>query len=109
VVFVLLRMFPYLMAASFLIWVSYVTGNAQGESKQRALCAERADQARELRCFCGDIRSCAFGGGVVGIQKCDNVSNQWLRCEPNPQYCDNACLRLKVDAYRQADLLNSKP
>ena len=36
-------------------------------------------------CLCGTARTCAFGPGIVGRQRCvTNVSmvNEWTRCEP---------------------------
>ena len=96
-----------------MLYGTYLDGHSRGYRAGLAWARDRDREELELHCYCGQTRSCSFGGGVVGIQNCDNIRNQWLRCEPNPQYCDNACLRMIEDYNdalgKQADLLNSKP
>lgn len=39
----------------------------------------------ENDCACGEVRTCPFGPGIVGRQKCRTsvvMGNEWTRCEP---------------------------
>lgn len=65
-------------------YLGYIAGGAEG----RRAAFEEARRARESErseCICGATQSCAFGPGIVGVQRCETGSvmqNQWSRCEP---------------------------
>lgn len=49
---------------------------------------EATTDTKENDCACGEVRTCAFGPGIVGQQKCWTsvvMGNEWARCEPKPK------------------------
>lgn len=65
---------------AFLVWTSFSIGQTAG----RAAAEQAAREARE--CDCGEVKSCAFALGIVGIRSCQRYDNRWGRCEPDPKY-----------------------
>lgn len=48
----------------------------------------KADDGYKNECSCGEVRTCPFGPGIVGQQKCWTsvvMGNEWTRCEPAPK------------------------
>lgn len=60
-------------------FISYQIGHTNGRLFERE---ENRDE-----CACGQTRTCAFGPGIVGEQKCDDNTwkNTWTRCEPRKE------------------------
>jgi hypothetical protein len=65
---------------AFIVWMIFTTGQTVGRN-------EAAREAREAReCDCGEVKSCAFAPGIVGVRSCQRYDNRWGRCEPDPKY-----------------------
>lgn len=69
--------FWVLLQAIVVASCAYQIGKTEGAYEQR----------RKSECSCGNVRTCAFGVGIVGEQKCEPDrwdGNRWGRCEPRP-------------------------
>jgi len=69
--------------------IGFVAGLYSGSDKigTKASSAVEIDP-EENDCSCGAVRTCAFGPGIVGRQKCWTsvvMGNEWTRCEPVPE------------------------
>jgi hypothetical protein len=110
---ILLKSIPTVITVMVVAFFAHMIGYSKGHRDGLEKYVEKSREDSENSCGCGETRSCPFGGGVVGIQKCDNFHHRWLRCEPNTLYCDGVCQDLVKEAYnlalsKQADLLKTK-
>ncbi len=71
--------------------IGFAVGLVFGAGMQDAPAPETAvveADPMKNECRCGDTRTCPFGPGIVGQQKCWTSSlmgNGWTRCEPAPK------------------------
>lgn len=65
---------PLFIVLCLVVEVAFFVGQEQG----RDACEERH------QCQRGETNPCAFGPGVVGVQKC--FGQQWDKCEPDPRF-----------------------
>lgn len=94
----LIRFVPTLITMAFISYVAYLHGNSEGYTEGLNQGSAEYQKDQEDRCYCGQTRACPFGGGIVGIQKCDPVRYHWMRCEPNTEYCTGTCLDMLKEA-----------
>ena len=69
---------------SVILWASYDAGRMEGAS------AKDDEWRKREQCMCGETRSCPFGPGIVGKQRCTSLfggGTEWSRCEPDPSCC----------------------
>lgn len=86
-----MKTFIILLSILFIAYCIFDVGRMRGESRQQAEAFKEHMEQLQNRCGCGETRSCAFGAGIVGIQRCSSFDHTWMRCEPNTLYCDDVC------------------
>lgn len=67
-------------------WLGFMAGRSEGYTD--GIQAQKAIEPPPGECVCGWRRTCAFGLGIVGEQKCETalgMTNRWSRCEPAPR------------------------
>jgi len=68
----------------------YTEGFRRGHEQGLSRYEERSKEDLDQSCFCGATRTCAFGTGIVGIQRCGAFDHRWTRCEPDAAYLLNS-------------------